>query len=214
MIKRIAMLRLATRVAPFVLVALLVACTSTPAGPTNTAAGTEAAPTASAQPAAVDPTAPPSFRVDNELAGRFPTMIDGQPVTGLTMGFYMDALRGFAPEKAHDVGAALSSLGIDAEAISIATAWATLGGERARFAALRVPGGDASAIVENYDTIGVVLDPDQAQTTLTDVRIDGKDVTRATEPDGDVTYIYADGEVLWIMALDKSRAAKILAVLP
>jgi hypothetical protein len=174
-------------------------------------------------PAGVNPCStdlqPPQLRTPElhgrQLAGRFPTQIDGRPVTGVRTLLYMEFLLGFAPDKADEFRAAMSSVGIDANAMSAGTASATVGGETVRFVALRVPGGDANTIVENLVALGSVLDPDRAQSTLMQVSIGGKNVTKATDLDGDVTYVYATGDILWLMDdIEETRAAKILAVLP
>jgi hypothetical protein len=223
---------------------MAVACTGAPAEPTGTAAATtQAVATATAQPATLEPTlapptdaaptataaaspdaaptfsipsvALPSFAPDNELAARFPTEIDGQPVTDVTTVLWMEFLLSFAPEQAQQFRSAMSSVGIDADRMSFGSATATVDDETVQLQALRTAGADAGLIVANFATIGAVFNPDEEQPTLTQANFGGKNVTKATDADGDVTYLYVSSDVLWFISdLEESQAATILAALP
>ena len=114
----------------------------------------------------------------------------------------------------------LAGFGIDLNKLSGGSAEATVGGEDVELQALRAPGGDASQIVTHYNEIAAVFgqvfgnaEPTSAP-TMTQASVGGKNVTVATDADGNKTYLYANGDTLWIVDnMTDDQAGTILGAL-
>src|SRR4051812_48542865 len=176
-------------------------------GQTAPAASSGAESTEGGLPSFAEPSfAVPSFTPDNDLAAKFPKTIDGQPVTKVQTYLFVDLLGfgGKSQEQIQQFSQSLAGFGIDLSKLSGGTANATVGGEDVELQALRTPGGDANQIVAHYTEIAAVFkqlfgNPDvTAAPTLSQASVGGKNVTVATDEDGDKTFLYATGDTLWI----------------
>lgn len=199
-------------------IALLAACSAGPVGstpvpgtpapgatPTPAAVVTPAQPTvaASAQPV------PTSGGVaDAELAGRFPTQVDGQPVTDLNIRRLVDYLALGGPELIPVWTSALATIGIDVQTASFGSATATVDGALVGINAFRVPGHDAATLIplRVFNEGGVL-----AQET-----VGGKSVTVVRSATGpDVHWMYANGDTLWVLSTsDADEAEAVFTALP
>jgi len=215
----------------------------TVAAPTVPAAGgspsvespsaTLAAPTAPSgagtSPAATEPGAGgsfalPSFASDSELAAKFPTTIDGQPVSNVQTYLFVDILKfaGQTDAQLQQLRQSLQSFGIDLDKLSAGSGDATVDGSDVQLSALRAPGSNATDIVTHYVDIQAAVTaatgqpaPSQAPPTFTPATIGGKNVSVATDADGNKTYLYPSGDTLWsIDNVTDAQAAKIIAALP
>jgi hypothetical protein len=164
----------------------------------------------------------PSFAPDNDLAAKFPKTIDGQPVTNLQTYLFVDLL-GFGGQnqaQIQQLSQSLAGFGIDLSKLSGGSANASIGGEDVQLQALRAPGGDASQIVTHYSEIAAVFNqvfgnpqPTTAP-TLSQATVGGKNVTVATDAEGNKTFLYATGDTLWILDnLTDDQAGTILGAL-
>jgi hypothetical protein len=212
------------------------ASASTPAGAGSSVAPTTppeasgavpsqgAAPTEGAGPSVALPSfALPSFASDAELAAKFPTTIDGQPVTNVQTILFADILTfaGKTPEQVQALAQSLASFGIDLSKLSSGSANVTVDDETLQLQALRAPGGDANSIVAHYNEIAVVfnaaLGNAQPSTppTLSQADLSGKHITVATDESGDKTYLYPNGDTLWLLDnMTEAQAGTILTSLP
>jgi hypothetical protein len=215
------------------LVMMLAACSSAaPSGSTPPAvtpapvASATPVPDASATPpAATTPpataTAPgasqgpnPSFAGDPELAARFPTQVDGQPVTNVTTARLVDFLRAFnTPEAEIDSDRQkLATIGIDLDTITMGSANATVSGLPVGILAYRLPGQDANKLIQNY---GMLESPDPGD-TMSQETIGGKNVTVIKRAGSTTTtWTYANGDVMWsVVHTDQKVAEVVFAALP
>jgi hypothetical protein len=175
--------------------------------PTEAAASAVAGSTEGAPSFAIPSFAVPSFAPDNDLAAKFPKTIDGQPVTNVQTYLFVDLL-GFGGRneaQIQQLSQSLAGFGIDLNKLSGGSADATVGGEDVQLQALRAPGGDASQIVTHYNEIAAVFgqvfgNAEQTSApTMSQANVGGKNVTVATDADGNKTFLYANGDTLWIV---------------
>lgn len=201
---------------------VLTACSSSPAGTAGPgASGTPGAATpvvtSGAQPTLAIPSlAIPSFTSDQDLVARFPTEIDGQPVSAPSTVRIAEFLQAFSqdPGQISEFANKLNEAGLDISTISFGTASATVNDETVQIQAIRTAGADAARFMQAYEALNGLFSPDQPLPTLTQATIGGRNVTVSTDEDGEVTYLYVSGDVLWIVAgVDESSAATILAAL-
>ncbi len=155
--------------------------------------------------ATLPPDAPlPSFTGDTALEGLFPTDIAGQAITvqslsgpGVTDGVpqaFLDALSGIG-KSVEDVSIAFASGGAEAP-ISIT--------------ALQEDGADMAALKPE---ILPTLFQDQEFAEGEAVQLGGKDVTSATM-DGEASYLYPHGDILWLVVAEEPALTEIFQKLP
>lgn len=163
-----------------------------------------------------------SFAPDAGLAARFPTSVDGKPVTSLQTGFFADVIGqlGAPDETLAQMSQALNAVGIDLATLSFGSALASVDGTEVRLQALRTPNADAARLVENYPAIvGAFGDafgssPPPGPTTTQSI-IGGKQATVVAYSDGNRTVLYVDGDTMFIVDnTTGSQDTKILAALP
>jgi hypothetical protein len=192
--------------------------------PTAPAASSGAQASEGALPSfAVPSFAVPSFNPDNDLAAKFPKTIDGQPVTNVQTYLFVDLL-GFGggnQDKIQQLAQSLAAFGIDLNKLSGGSADATIGGESVQLQALRAPGADANQIVAHYSEIAAVFQQvlgtsgPTAPPTMSQASLGGKNVAVATDADGNKTYLYANGDTLWIVDnMTDAQAGTLLSALP
>jgi hypothetical protein len=202
---------------------VLTACSSSPAGTagpgatgTPRAASTPATPSGTQPPLTIPSIPIPSFSSDTDLAARFPTVIDGQPVSAPQTVKFGEFLQLLAQQPAQITAfeARLAEVGLDINTISYGSANATVDDETVQIQALRTAGADAAQFMQAFEALNELFSPDDPLPTLTQSTIGGKNITLSTDEDGDVTYIYISGDVLWLVEnADESSAATILAAL-
>ena len=164
----------------------------------------------------------PSFASDPGLAAKYPTTIDGQPVSDLQTYFFLDLLKAFESEaQIQAVSSALGSFGIDATTVSAGSAHATVDGSEVTIGSLRAPGADANEIIAHYNEIQAAVNTAMGQPeassppTLSQSNLGGKNVTVSTDNEGTVTYLYASGDTLFqVEDANDDQAAKVVAALP
>lgn len=203
---------------------VLTACSSSPAGTagpsatgTPRAVSTPATTSGTQPPLTIPSIAVPSFSSDADLAARFPTVIDGQPVSTPTTVRFGEFLQAFVQDQSRlqPFVARLNEVGLDLNSMSFGTATATVNDETVQIQALRTSGADAGRFLEAFESFNELFNPEDPLPTLTQATIGGKNVTLATDQDGDVTYLFVSGDILWQMSdVDESTAATVLAALP
>jgi hypothetical protein len=164
----------------------------------------------------------PSFASDPALAAKYPSTIDGQPVTNLQTFYFLDILKAFETDaQIQAMSAALGSFGVDLSTVSAGSAKATVDGSEVSIGSLRAPGADANQIIAHYNEIQAAVNTAMGQPvptsppTLTQTTLGGKPVTVATDSDGTVTYLYASGDTLFqITDSNDDQAGKVVAALP
>ena len=130
---------------------------SVPAG--ATAAPATAAPT-TAGGQTPGPTLP-SYAPDPELATRFPTTIDGQPVTDIRTFKFIDVIKAFSTSAAdiQRLEQGMAAVGLDLNSLGYGSATATVDGKTVSLTALRTPNADANKIIQNYALLASLSSP-------------------------------------------------------
>ncbi|HYI23665.1 MAG TPA: hypothetical protein VEX62_13630, partial [Candidatus Limnocylindrales bacterium] len=117
----------------------------------------------------------------------------------------------FDPELINRFVAAMQGLGINPATVGFGSATATVDDEDVSVQAVRFPGANAGAAL---DALVRIDEPDDPP-TLTTQTIGGKNVTVATDSDGDVEYYYVTGEWAWFLpSATPEQAEVIFAALP
>jgi hypothetical protein len=158
----------------------------------------------------------PSFGQDTTLNSRFPTQIDGQPVTNVSSAFWLQSMC-FYGSTAEEVAnfIAIWPPGT-APLISTGSAQVELDGEAVYFSAFRLPGADPNLIFSHIPEFIAALGgdaEDAANTAVTTANVGGKNVYVVTDPDGDVAYNYVSGDTVWTVDDDEATAAKVFAAI-
>ncbi len=172
--------------------------TSAPAGPTAAPGGGDTSQLCAGLPTfSVDASPQPTFAPDAELNARFPTEIDGQPVTDVRSYnwvagscFYGASAETFQRFSQFFSPAVLAQL-------SQGSAEATVDDQEVFISAFRTPGGDPNQLFahlpEFLAAIGVE-EADIAEYTVEPGSIAGKSVYVITDPDGDLSYSLVSGD--------------------
>jgi hypothetical protein len=157
----------------------------------------------------------PSFAQDETLNARFPTQVDGQPVTGVNSGFWLQSMCYYGSSSE----ALARFIAIwppnTAQLISTGYAHVELDGESVSIQALRVPNSDPTIIFSHIPEFIEALggDPaDAANTTVTTKNIGGKNVY-VVDDDGDLSYDYVSGDTIWSISDSEDVAAKVFAAI-
>src|SRR5688500_4701526 len=183
---------------------VLTACSSSPAGTagpgassTPRAAATSTTTSATQPPLTIPSIAIPSFSSDTDLAARFPTVIGGQPVSTPTTVRFGEFLQAFVEDQSQlqAFAARLNEVGLDLNSMSFGTANVTVNDETVQIQALRTAGADAGRFLQAFEAFSDLFNPDDPLPTLTQATIGGKNVTLATDEDGDVTYLFVSGDI-------------------
>ena len=164
----------------------------------------------------------PSFNTnaDPALAARFPTQVAGQPVTNVQTVRFMDFLTLLGstdPTTTSAFTQALTSIAVDPNTLTEGTATATVNGNSVQFEAIHMPGADANRFIQIWPQVTVLFSPEDQPPTLGQASIGGKSVSTLTDPStGDVTYLYANGDVVWSVssAAAQAEVAAVLTALP
>jgi len=163
----------------------------------------------------------PSFstNADPALAALFPTTIGGQPVTAaVTYSFneFLTFLSQGDPTTAQQESAALTSAGINPTTVTFGSADVTLNGDDITIGAAHTPGSNASNLATVFAQLSQLENPDESPPTVTQGNVGGKSVGKVTTAEGDVTYVYANNDVLWFIdgTTDDTEAGTVLQALP
>jgi hypothetical protein len=160
----------------------------------------------------------PSFAQDAELVARFPSQIEGQPVEDVNTGFFIQLLCYLGDQEAISRFAAAAP-GTALGSISLGSGRVTLDEEPIVIQAIRIPGGDASQMVQNLPAFAIALggDPEDVEGMTTEqISLGGKNAYKVTNNDGDVSYFYATGDTAYTISsgVDEALAGRVFAGLP
>lgn len=183
--------------------------TPTPGGPVgNSCAGTPT-PNPAGSPQPVIPR-------DPDLEALYPSEIDGVPIEELVSYRWLAYLCFFQGQSAVDDILANVPGGIDPN-LSYANALVWVDDEGVSLDAFRTPGQDAGLMVQNFAQLILILggDLDDNQGTMASASIGGKNAFVWTQEDGDKSYLYPRGDVLFGMTdVTEEQAGTIFAALP
>jgi hypothetical protein len=203
-------------------VALVAGCESGPASsspvpimPTPPAMGTECATLPTAAPGSELASFAPAR--DAELEARFPTQVDGQPVTNVQSGRLIETLCLIGGQSGVDRLRTQAPSNIDVMNLVIGSAEATVDGEQVRLTAFRVPGRDGGELLRDVADLARSVGGSEPKFAgeLTPAMVGGKNVTSWTSTDGETSYLYVSGDALIIVdAATPSQADKIFSVIP
>lgn len=195
--------------------------TQAPGVPTQ-APGVPTAPVVPSELCAGQPTyspdAPaPSFAQDDTLNSRYPTEVDGQPVTDVRSSFWLQGMCYYG-SSSEDVAqfVAIWPPGT-AGLISTGYAQVEVDGYPVSITSLRVPGADPNLIFSHIPEFIAAFGGDPATaatTTVTTENIGGRNVYVVTESDGSKTYDYVSGDIVFSVSDSEDAAAKVFAAIP
>jgi hypothetical protein len=155
----------------------------------------------------------PSFPPDSALLAKFPTTVDGQPVTDVSASpwLYFLCLGG---QNAFNQ-AASSSGGVNLATMSFGGFTANVDGEDVDVFAFRQPGADGNTLAQTIASLaaasGNPIDVGQVSTAT----VGGKSVYTWTDSDGNKGYGYVSGDTLISFdSVTDSQASKIVSALP
>jgi hypothetical protein len=105
----------------------------------------------------------PSFAPDAALEAKFPTTIDGQPVSDLNTGFWA-AFLCMGGQSAYDRTVAELPSGLNWAAMSYGSATYTVDGDSVDVSAFRTPGQDANGIVQGLAALAASMGNTESRT--------------------------------------------------
>jgi hypothetical protein len=165
----------------------------------------------------------PSFdaNADPALAAKFPTTINGSPVTNVTtynLVQFMTAISQANPNSAQQLQqlvTVLQGAGMNPSTLAFGNADVTINGEDQGIGAFHVPGGSATTLLSLFPQLYALQNDRETPPTIAQANVGGKAVTTVSEAGSDtVDYLYPSGDVLWdINSSDPQAAATILAAL-
>lgn len=165
----------------------------------------------------------PSFNAnaDPELAAKFPTTVDGNPVTRVETVNFVEFFQAFgglgSPDQAAKFQAfvqLLANNGIDATKLAFGNASATVNGSPVQIQAFRTPGVPATTFVSLYPQLAQIDQTQEQLPTQGNANIGGKNVITFTDSTGNVTYIYPAGDIAWSVATsDPAEATAVFSAL-
>jgi hypothetical protein len=218
-------------------IALVAGCGSDLAdspAPESVVPSASVAPPASITPATLGPlgsecAAIPTYSPDNPqpsvaqardpvLEQKFPTELDGQPVTGLESAPWFDAICLFGGQSAVDQMRSVLPIADLVLHMTAAAADATVDGSAVKINAFRTPGGDANQLLQNLGALAASLG-NGSSTKFTGgtqpAQAGGKSVQTWTDSTGQTSYLYVIGDTLFVVdGITQSQADKIFAALP
>ena len=210
---------------------LLAACGSSPAtsptGPGSTAAAHStptAAPVAAGAECAglpvynpASPSASFAYASDKTIEAKFPTQIDGQPVTGITSGRFIEMLCYFDGQAGIDALRTSMPVALNLMNMSVGSAQATVDGASVIVSAFRTPGADAGQLLQDLASLASSSGSDTAKFTLSELKdatVGGKAVKTWTDATGNTSYIYVTGDtIIMIDSVTPSQAEKIFTAM-
>jgi len=177
------------------------------------AGGSECAPYPTLNPASY---ALPSIAPDPQLEAIFPAQIDGQPVTNVQSGSWLQSICVYGGQAEVDKIKARAGGGVILSNLSYGSADATVGGQDVTLEGFRIAGADGNAVIQNLSLFvaGITGQTPQPYTT-SQTTIGGKPVWVITDSEGKVSYAYVKGDtVVSVSDVSAEDAATIVAALP
>ena len=155
----------------------------------------------------------PSFAPDAVLLAKFPTTIDGQPVTDVSALPSIDFL--CLGGQAAFNQAAGSNGGSGFATMSWGGFTANVDGSDVSVWAFRQPGGDANVLTQTIAGLAAAAGHSVVVGQLTTTTVAGKTVYTWTDDDGNKGFAYASGDTLiGFDGVTDAQANKILSALP
>lgn len=206
---------------------------TTPAPGATAAPGTSTAPiptvASPTQPAPVgnscagfptpDPLASPQPEMarDPELEAKFPTEVDGEPVTDVNSFRWLEYLCLYGGGQTEVDRIAAVAGGFPFANLSYGTAQTTVDDEDVEIQGFRTPGQDAGVLVQNFQQFILIIGGAVEDTggTMAPATIGGKNAFVWTDSDGDLTYVCVRGDVVFGSPdVTEAQIEKIFAALP
>lgn len=145
--------------------------------------------------------------IDPVLEALVPLQIDGQRVTDVTSGRYVETLCMVGGEEALAAALARTPAALDIQAINVASGKATVDDLAVSMTAYRLPGGSGADLTP---ILG------KSSSELAPATVEGKPVLTWTDTsDGSTLYLYSSGDTLFVIEdATPSQAGTVLAALP
>ena len=190
--------------------------TSAPVGPTAAPGGGDVSQLCAGLPTfRADASPQPTLAPDAELDARFPTEIDGQPVTDVrSYNWVAGSCFYSASAESMQKLAQFFSPAVLAQ-LSQGAAKATVDDQSVFISALRTPGGDPNQLFAHLPEFLAAIGIDQADVpkyTVEPGSIAGKNVYVVTDPDGDLSYSLVSGDAVFtVNGLTEEQAGTVFS---
>jgi hypothetical protein len=159
-----------------------------------------------------------SFAPDTELESKFPTTIDGKPVTDVSSAnfaqFFM-ALGSDDPDsQLPQLMGILQSNGINPATMSVANGEVEIDDTTETISAFRTPGASASTLLSLFPQLTALGEDEDSPPVIGTATVGGKSVMTLDDGSGYIDYLYPSGEILWDVNTDNAdNAGTIMAAL-
>lgn len=155
---------------------------------------------------------------DPTLEAMYPATIDGQPVTDLASARYIETLCALSGDAAIAAASQQLPQGVDLSDLRVAAAQAQVDGAAVTLESFRLPNHRGEELVPVVGILATTVAGSEAKFTsgLVQTTAGGRSVWQYTNAaDGAVSYLYAAGDTLFIVAdVTPSQADKVVAALP
>jgi hypothetical protein len=165
----------------------------------------------------LDPTNPvaPSLPPDETFNTRFPSTIDGQPVTDITSFQWLSYLCVFGGQAVLAQATTQTGGAINLALLSFGWAAATVEGEDIVLKSFRTSNNDGYNLIRYFFVLAAQAGDSWNLRHVGDADIVGKEVGVWTDADGVEGYLYlSDDTVFYFAGVTESQATKILTALP
>ena len=157
----------------------------------------------------------PSFNTNGDpaLAAKFPTTINGAPVTNVsTVNFvaFYQAFAGTDPETQANVQKLVTILqngGIDPTTFVFGNASVDLDTGTEQIEAFHVPGSSGATLLGLFPQFAAISNNDETPPVIGTANVGGKTVTTVDDGTDQLDYLYPSGDVLWEVSTSSPDAA-------
>jgi hypothetical protein len=154
-----------------------------------------------------------AFTRDEELEAMFPASIAGSPLSEVTSFRWVEFICLFAGQTGLEAAAAEIPGSFQLAGLTMATAEYDDDEDMLSIAALRMPGANIGSIVQ-MEILAQLAAGEELGDELRSATIGGKQVY-VSESEGEMAYMYAAGDVLFILGdMTEADAATVLSALP
>jgi hypothetical protein len=156
----------------------------------------------------------PSFPPDTTLLAKFPTTVDGQPVTDVsaTPWLFFLCLGGQA---SFNQAMSANNGGVNLATMSFGGFTANVDGDDVDVFAFRQPGADGNTLAQTIASLAAASGNPINVGQVTTASVGGKQVYTWTDTDGNKGYGYVSGDTLITLdSVTDSQATKIISALP
>ncbi|HEY7024029.1 MAG TPA: hypothetical protein VH371_03615 [Candidatus Limnocylindrales bacterium] len=165
----------------------------------------------------------PSFSIpsydanaDPALAAKFPTTINGAPVTDLTTVNFVQFFSAFSQTdpnsqaQMQQLVTVLQNGGIDPTTLAFGNAEVEIDSNAEQIAAFHTPGASGATLLNLFPQLAALEADNETQPTIAQANVGGKTVTTVDDGSGSIDYLYPSGDILWDVSTDNPNAAALI----